>query len=316
VTSGEGKTVATLADRLGLSRPTIRVLLGALGLIGGPGNQNKPGGITARTRPIKKQETRRQKRLRVARERDERRDAKAALETLKRQEAQQKAEADQAALGTPPGEPLGPAPVSEEPPIPPAGRGRRRVPQGPKARLPGAPTVEQAAKAGASGGLSQGQVDLLVAFAVPSNFDEVEWLRKIATAPWVDTARKVQALNILVNIRGSKGKVDWSQISAEQIPEDMRHRLAGMLLGWIDYAELPEVVRVAPLPCRTVFKLTGVLPATPEAAEIVLARWGDYRAQLRELAGEQAAPTTAPVEELDLELAAETAFTPTDFDSA
>lgn len=255
-----------------------------LGLIGGAGNQNKPGGVTIRSRPA---ETTAQRKKRKAEERSRKREA---LEVLKAQQAElrRKREAERAAASPDPSESEDPDPdsgSSEPDPI---------------------PAAKQRPKARATAGTPAAQ--LLASFAIPAGFDEIERVRQIASAPWIDPGKQLHACELLIKLKGGRGKVDWASVKLEQIPEDMRHRLAGQLVGWLDWAELPEVVRLAAPACRQVYRLTGVLPSKAEDAEVVLARWEVVRAELRELAGEVRQNLKPAADPLDLELAAETAY--------
>lgn len=301
VTSGEAATIQSLAERLHLSRPTIRALLSSLGLIGGASNQHKTAGVTLRAQPT---ETKRGRRARLAREAVERAQARKAIDKLERQRAKSERQ------GVNPGQPIDLSPPLP-PPKPPA---QRRTNAGqPKARILGAPSVAPPPAPPESGPPPSGPdipPDLLGRWITPDGFDEVERLRKMASAPWIDPSHQIAALRLLVGIKGGRGKIDWATFTVDQIPEEMRHRLAGMLLPWIDFAELPEVVRSAPLVCRQVYKLTGVLPQRAEDAEVVLERWAVTRQELRDLAGEVRLPEAGKAPPLDLDLAAETAYIP------
>ena len=327
-TSGEAKSVTELADRLSISRPTIRRLMEQVGIIGGPANQHKPGGFTVRTaRP----ETKGQRRDRLSKEARERQAARAALDRAEREaKAEAKREAARLAAAVPitadpsPPQPrAGPDPgapefeaAPSEPVIPAAkastgGRGK------PKAR---GPAMFGQVVAGPPAGALPWQPgdayppDMLGAFAIPADFDPEDRLRKLAAAPWIDPTVNIAALRILVGITKGKGRIDWTSVTPEQIPEEMRHRLAGMLLPWIDFAELPEVVRSAPVVCRAVYKLTGILPQRAEDADVVMARWEAMRGELRTLAGEIQVPTVGKAEPIALELAAEVAYTAPQWD--
>lgn len=327
--AGQLRSVKHAASVFGCSRQTIRRALEQLGLIGGASNQHKDGGITVRVAPAKRM-TKAQKREEGRR----RKEAHKAVTAAAKQRSKAAAPAEPPAPADPdqpsdPGSDPPPDPGSDPPPPPsepPPGK-RRRNPASDggkgksKARLPGSPTLAdllaQQIKAGSGPASDDGKarvdpgaaVDLIGTWALPTDFDPLERLRKLASAPFVEFSLQFQALRELVRLSGSKGKVDWSAITVEQVPEEMRHRLAGMLLPWLDFAELPEVVRVAPAPCRAVYKLTGVLPQKVEDAEAVLERWKVLRQELRELAGEVRAPQAAASEPLELSLAAETAYT-------
>lgn len=299
-----GKTsilaIATAAD---LARPTVRALLGELGLGVTSGNGKASGKVAVRKNGPKREE-RVQKRARIAREKAAAKAAKKALDDAEKR-LRKKAGAPPKAPKPPkpppvdllapvPGEDLGPD--EPEPPEPPKPKGR---PKGLGSDLlPGNPSPLDPT------------IDKTALIKIPEGYDEIERLKKISIAPFIDAGQQIAALRILVGIKSNKGKIDWTAVcsSPESIPEEVRHRLAGMLLGWVDLAELPEAVRAAPLVCRQVYKLTGVLPGTPEAAEAVLERWETHRVELRELAGEARVELGVKAPPLELSLAAETAY--------
>jgi len=308
VTANEVKSVKQAAERWGISRASLRRMLEELGIIGGPANQHKDSGFTVRTAPAK-----RRTKAQLREEGRRRREAKRAIAEAARLR-QQLAESDAPDPGSDPGQPPeGSAPPGASDPTDPPKPKRKATDGGrgrPKARLPNAPTISEAVAAARLGAaVAPGSADILGAYALPPDFDEIDRLKKLAVAPWIDASVQLAALRVLVGVRGSKGKIDWTAVTVEQVPEEMRHRLAGMLLPWIDFAELPEVVRVAPPACRQVYKLTGVLPQRVEDAEAVLERWMVVRQELRDLAGEVRAPQASVAEPLDLALAAETAYT-------
>lgn len=293
--------IATATD---LARPTVRTLLGELGLGATSGNGKTSGKVAVRKNGPKREE-RVQKRARLAREKAAAKAAKKALDDAEkriRKAAGTKPKPPKPAKPAPPPDILAPVPGEDlgpdEPdePEPPKPRGR---PKGLTSDLlPGNP------------GPLDPTIDKTALIRIPEGYDEIERLKKISIAPFIDPGQQIAALRILVGIKGNKGKIDWTAVcsSPESIPEEIRHRLAGMLLGWVDHAELPEAVRAAPLVCRQVYKLTGVLPGTPEAAEAVLERWERHRAELRELAGEVRVETAGKLAPLELSLAAETAY--------
>ncbi len=284
-----------LSIRLGLARPTIRDLLAALGLVATSGNSKKPGKITVRRGgPV---EGKKAKQTRLKRE-------AAAKRAIEKEAARLRKEA-----GAPPKKPVLERPEKQpDPPADPADGEILPVLDEPKPRSKGRPKGLLADTLPGNPSPLDPTVDKVDLVRVPAGYDEIERLRKISLAPFVEANLQIAALRILVGIKANKGKIDWSTISWEQIPEEQRHRLAGMLLGWVDLAELPEQVRAAPLVCRQVYKLTGILPGTVAAAEVVLERWLVLRAELRELAGEARVELGAKAPPLELSLAAETAY--------
>lgn len=300
ITSGEATGLKHLTELIGLSKPTVKAMVKQLGFIGGAGGARKSGGFLIRTGPP--QETTREKRLRKKRENAEKREVQRAIAALKLPTAttdptdEDPTDPDPEQVEDPDEPPRKPAPKArpaQKPPIP-------QLPgSGPKPGTFGSP---------ARAPIDPNGPDLLAAFSIPASFDELERIRKIAAAPWVDVGKQLQALQFLIGLKGGKGKIDWTSVSVDQIPEEMRHRLAGMLVGWLDFAELPEVVRGAPAVCRQVYRLTGVLPQKAEEAEVVLERWGVIREELRALAGEVRATATAKADPLPLELAAEVGY--------
>lgn len=81
--------------------------------------------------------------------------------------------------------------------------------------------------------------------------------------------------------------INWLEMTAEQIvehaPDEVKHRLAGMLLHWATFSELPEEVKAASATRRRVYGLSGVLPVTEENAAAVLERWEALRSELCEM---------------------------------
>ena len=281
--------------RLGLARPTVRDLLGKLGLVATAGSSKGPGKITVRKGgPVESKQVRKTRLKREA----------AAKKAIEKEAARLRKEA-----GATPKPPVLERPEKQpDPPAYPADGEILPVLDEPKPRPKGRPKGLLADTLPGNPGPLDERVDKIALVQVPAGFDEIERLRKISISPWIDAGQQIAALRILVGVRSNKGKIDWSTVTPEQIPEEMRHRLAGMLLGWVDLAELPEQVRAAPLVCRQVYKLTGILPGTVAAAEVVLERWLVLRAELRELAGEARVELGAKAPPLELSLAAETAY--------
>ena len=336
---GGASSIKGISDLLGLARPTVRDMLVKLGVVAKPGNAHGPGALTlhgkgpetesprAKARR-KKREADAKKALR--READRIRKAAGAPPAKPKAPAPKRApvqaepahmDPEQAVSEEAPPAPSAPDAVvldqaeeSPEQPADPAGeetqpvlddqpdeapkpKRRNGVAKGtPRDRLPGNPPPMSPT------------VDKVALVQIPAAFDEIHRLRQISICPWIDAGQQIAALRILVGVRSNKGKIDWSTVTPEQIPEEMRHRLAGMLLGWVDLAELPEQVRAAPLVCRQVYKLTGILPGTVAAAEVVMERWLVLRAELRELAGEARVELGTKAPPLELSLAAETAY--------
>ena len=338
---GGASSIKGISDLLGLARPTVRDMLVKLGVVAKPGNAHGPGALTLHGKGPET-ESPRAKARRKKREADAKKALKREAERIRKAAGAPPAKPSAPAPKPAPLQPeqayMAPeqAPSAEAPPAPkeddllvldeaaeppdqpadlageeippvldggeppddpPKPKRRNGVAKGtPRDRLPGNPPPMDPT------------VDKVALVQIPAAFDEIHRLRQISICPWIDAGQQIAALRILVGVRSNKGKIDWSTVTPEQIPEEMRHRLAGMLLGWVDLAELPEQVRAAPLVCRQVYKLTGVLPGTVAAAEVVLERWAVLRAELRELAGEARVELGVKAPPLELSLAAETAY--------
>jgi hypothetical protein len=294
-------TANAIAAAIKLSRQTVAGLMQELGFTSGSGNRNGDGKLTLRASGPEV-ETPKAKAKRKAKE-------AAAKKLLAKEEARLRKLAD-----APPKAPK-PDPPPKAPPLIATRAELEAEPDPPDLVLPGDPPRKRGGIKGTVKDRVEGNpspndpsIDKVALVQVPPSYDEIERLRKISLAPWIDSGQQIAALRILVGIRANKGKIDWSTVTPDQIPEEMRHRLAGMLLGWVDIAELPEQVRAAPLLCRQVYKLTGVLPGTVEAAEAVMERWAGMRLELREVAGEARVELGLKAAPLELTLAAETAY--------
>lgn len=156
--------------------------------------------------------------------------------------------------------------------------------------------------------------DRLGALKVPDNFDPLVRLTQFAIAHWLPEAVQLSALRELARMRHEaekgRGRIDWDKVSIAQIPEEHRHRLAGELMSWVQFAELPEAVRLAPREARRVYRLIGRLPETPAATEAILRRWLEQRAELRGMVGGALVVAPEPREPVQPTLAAETRYQP------
>lgn len=118
---------------------------------------------------------------------------------------------------------------------------------------------------------------------IPEDFDAVRLLKKIALSPKAADSvrlRAAQAVAVHESARG-KGRIPWETIRLESIPDEVKHRLAGMLLQAVSWAELPEEVRLASAVRRRAWRVLGLLPVDDATAEAVLARVGSFMAGLR-----------------------------------
>lgn len=156
--------------------------------------------------------------------------------------------------------------------------------------------------------------DRVGALVVPDGFDPQARIAQLAMAFWLPEAIQLSALRILAQMQqaanAGRGKIDWEAVTVASIPEEHRHRLAGALLAWVDYAELPETVRLAPREARAVYRLIGLLPESPAATETVRRRWVEMRKELRELVGGATAVVLEAKEPVQPTLAAETRYQP------
>lgn len=155
------------------------------------------------------------------------------------------------------------------------------------------------------------QVGLVV---VPEGYDATQRLAQFSRAWWLPEQYQLSALKTLAQIQSAasqgRGKIDWDGVTVAAIPEDHRHRLAGALLAWVDYAELPEAVRMAPKDARKVYRMTGLLPESPAATEAILRRWKEMRLELREMVGGAMVAAAEVREPVQPALAAETRYQP------
>lgn len=88
-------------------------------------------------------------------------------------------------------------------------------------------------------------------------------------------------LRVIAGHENQRGRIPWESLTVDQIPEEVRHRLAGLLIKQIAWDELPEEVRKASPQRRRVYRLLGVLPADDQVAERVLTRYQGFAAELR-----------------------------------
>lgn len=156
--------------------------------------------------------------------------------------------------------------------------------------------------------------DRLGALKVPEGFDPLARLTQFAIAWWLPEQYQLAALRELARLQNERekgrGRIDWDKVSIAQIPEEHRHRLAGELMSWVQFAELPEAVRLAPREARRVYRLIGRLPETPAATEAILRRWLEQRAELRGMVGGALVVAPEPREPVQPTLAAETRYQP------
>lgn len=129
-----------------------------------------------------------------------------------------------------------------------------------------------------------------------TGFDAVHDLKRISRTKGVPIHVRVSALRIVAAHENQHGRIPWESIKVADIPEEVRHRLAGLLLQQVAWDELPEEVRAASPVRRRVYRLLGVLPADDALAEAVLARHRGIVAELRaELEPEAAAVEREPL---------------------
>jgi hypothetical protein len=127
------------------------------------------------------------------------------------------------------------------------------------------------------------QIDAeLQAIEIPADFDAVRLLKKIALAPDTSRQLKAQVARAIADLEHKgKGRIPWETLSLDQIPEEIQHRLAGMLLHRVSWAELPEAVRAASADRRRAYRMIGALPTDDDSARRILGRFRDLAAELR-----------------------------------
>lgn len=112
-------------------------------------------------------------------------------------------------------------------------------------------------------------------------FDAIHDLKRLSRTKDVPVHTRVSALRIIAAHENQRGRIPWESIKVTDIPEEVRHRLAGALLKLVSWDELPEEVRQASPARRRVYRLLGVLPADDQIAERALARYQVVAAELR-----------------------------------
>jgi hypothetical protein len=129
-----------------------------------------------------------------------------------------------------------------------------------------------------------------------SRLDAIHALKRIACNHKTTRALKVQALRVIAAYENQRGRIPWESVKPDQIPVEVQHRLAGMLLHLVQLDELPEAVKLASPARRRVYRLLGLLPATDALADRVLERYQALAAELRaELEPEAAAVELPPL---------------------
>lgn len=127
-------------------------------------------------------------------------------------------------------------------------------------------------------------------------FDAIHDLKRISRTKGIPIGTRVAALRIVAAHENQRGRIPWESLTVDQIPEEVRHRLAGLLIKQIAWDELPEEVRKASPQRRRVYRLLGVLPADDQVAERVLARYQGFAAEMRaEMAPEAVAVERPPL---------------------
>lgn len=123
--------------------------------------------------------------------------------------------------------------------------------------------------------------DIFDVNAIRPDFDALRILKGIASATTTPRPLKVQALRIIATHETNKGRIPWESIRVDQIPPEVQHRLAGMLLHLVAWDELPEEVRGASAARRKVWRELGILPETDAAAEAAIEAVAQAKAELR-----------------------------------
>jgi len=124
--------------------------------------------------------------------------------------------------------------------------------------------------------------DIFDVNAIRADFDALRILKGIASAATTPRPLKVQALRIIASHENQKGRIPWESITSPgQIPPEVQHRLAGMLLHLVAWDELPEDVRAASPARRRAWKELGILPETEAAAEEAVEAVAQAKAELR-----------------------------------
>jgi len=123
--------------------------------------------------------------------------------------------------------------------------------------------------------------DIFDGSIIRPDFDALRLLKGIASANSTPRPLKVQALRIIATHETNKGRIPWESIRVDQIPPEVQHRLAGMLLHLVAWDELPEEVRGASAARRKVWRELGILPETDAAAEAAIEAVAQAKAELR-----------------------------------
>jgi hypothetical protein len=127
-----------------------------------------------------------------------------------------------------------------------------------------------------------------------TSFDAIVALKRIAISSGTPRPLRVRCLSVIAQHENQKGRIPWEAIKADQIPVEVQHRLAGMLLHLVQLDELPEAVKLASPARRRVYRLLGLLPATDALADRVLERYQALAAELRAELEPEAASVELP----------------------
>lgn len=112
-------------------------------------------------------------------------------------------------------------------------------------------------------------------------FDPIKALVQLAHVPGCPEHTVLGILRTLVTLRKERAKIAWEGVKLEDIPQEFRQRLAGLLAESMEVADLPAEVVEHPA-VREVYELTGVALPEVEEAEAFLLRWEPTLEEMRE----------------------------------
>lgn len=129
-------------------------------------------------------------------------------------------------------------------------------------------------------------------------FDPIRALVQLAHVPDCPHNTILGILRTLVQLRKERARIAWEGVKLDDIPLEVRPRLAGLLAEWLEVAELPAEVQENEA-LREVYELTGVALPKPADAEAFMLRW---ESALEGMRTDAEALAAAPVEQEKLAL--------------
>lgn len=116
---------------------------------------------------------------------------------------------------------------------------------------------------------------------VPTSFSPLETVRQIAASEVVPSSVRLQACKVLLQQSDAKMRVDWAAMRIDDIPQDQRAYLAGMLIEHVKVDGVDEEFIDAGQAERDLFMIVGVLVDDQVVAIELLNRHRQHLEDLR-----------------------------------